>query len=512
MIVNSIENGPYVRRMIATPGEPDLPVSILESFHEQIYKELTENDLKWMDADDQAIQTILLGLLEDIYATVDSYEIAKEIWERVRQMMKGSDNEEQEKKAKLFNELEKFTIDKFRMLEEMVGISFDNMLDKWHRISKGLRVLELGIKPDATTAEDWVILLGIALPDQGEGMLVIFRLSCSLLKRKKQGYNFKQKNLTSWLLQASKSGTQHDKAPVYDIDGSAENDNHVTSVSLSMVQSGGKIEISFPLNEETCAHRETVYRNLVDQVAQLRARVFKNTSESMKNTSRTSVTPHVDKSKLSAVTPLSKKLHASMPSHSVPQPIEFNVMKHRNVIAPGMFKINLFQMPRVDLVPNKQSSASIRTNPITNCQRYVTLKENVSSNMVTASSTRLVHTARTRRPQPKGNTRNARVPSTSKSSKVKKNVTVEEYRRTLLLSKNQKTMSFECNNIKLAIQNDKSDKSEIVCVNCKQCLVTANHDACVLSHMNALNSHANNMCANVRLVKIKRDIGHIFGN
>nr|GFB42702.1 hypothetical protein [Tanacetum cinerariifolium] len=35
MIGDSIENGPYVRRMIATPGEPDLPVLVLESFHEQ---------------------------------------------------------------------------------------------------------------------------------------------------------------------------------------------------------------------------------------------------------------------------------------------------------------------------------------------------------------------------------------------------------------------------------------------------------------------------------------------
>nr|GFB21993.1 integrase, catalytic region, zinc finger, CCHC-type, peptidase aspartic, catalytic [Tanacetum cinerariifolium] len=85
----------------------------------------------------------------------------------------------------------------------------------------------------------------------------------------------------------------------------------------------------------------------------------------------------VDKPKLSDVTPQSNKLHASMPSHSVPQPREFNVMKHRNVIAPGMFKINPSQIPRVDLVPNKQSNASIRTNPITNSQRHVTFKENV---------------------------------------------------------------------------------------------------------------------------------------
>nr|GEU64286.1 hypothetical protein [Tanacetum cinerariifolium] len=84
--------------------ELDLPVPVPESFHEQTDEELTENDIKRMDADDQAIQTILLGLPEDVYAAIDSCETAKEIWERVRQMMKGSDIGEHEKKAKLFNE------------------------------------------------------------------------------------------------------------------------------------------------------------------------------------------------------------------------------------------------------------------------------------------------------------------------------------------------------------------------------------------------------------------------
>nr|GEW62199.1 integrase, catalytic region, zinc finger, CCHC-type, peptidase aspartic, catalytic [Tanacetum cinerariifolium] len=82
MIVDSIKNGPYVRRMIATQGEPDLPVPVPKTFHEQIDEELTENDIKRMDADDQANQTILLGLPEDVYAAVDSYETAKEIWKR----------------------------------------------------------------------------------------------------------------------------------------------------------------------------------------------------------------------------------------------------------------------------------------------------------------------------------------------------------------------------------------------------------------------------------------------
>nr|GEY59710.1 hypothetical protein [Tanacetum cinerariifolium] len=63
------------------------------------------------------ITTILLGLAEDIYAAVDSYETAQEIWLRVQQMMKGSDIGIPEKKAKLFNEWERFTSNEEESIE-----------------------------------------------------------------------------------------------------------------------------------------------------------------------------------------------------------------------------------------------------------------------------------------------------------------------------------------------------------------------------------------------------------
>nr|GFB87494.1 hypothetical protein [Tanacetum cinerariifolium] len=79
--------------------------------------ELPERELKQIEADDQAIQTILLGLPEDIYAGVDSCETAQEIWLRVQQMMKGSDIGIQKKKAKLFNEWKRFTSNKGESIE-----------------------------------------------------------------------------------------------------------------------------------------------------------------------------------------------------------------------------------------------------------------------------------------------------------------------------------------------------------------------------------------------------------
>ncbi|GJW18447.1 retrovirus-related pol polyprotein from transposon TNT 1-94 [Tanacetum coccineum] len=55
-------------------------------------------------------------------------------------------------------------------------------------------------------------------------------------------------------------------------------------------------------------------------------------------------------------------------------------------------------------------------------------------------------------------------------------------------------MSSECNNIKLAIWND---KSKIVCAMCKQCLITENHDACVINYVNGMNSRRKKQKINV---------------
>ncbi|GJS73842.1 hypothetical protein Tco_0706683 [Tanacetum coccineum] len=77
LIHNSIMNGPYVRRMIPELGNLARTVPVPEMFHEQTDDELTEAEIKQMEAHDQ--------------------------------MMKGSDIGIQEKKAKLFNEWEMFT-------------------------------------------------------------------------------------------------------------------------------------------------------------------------------------------------------------------------------------------------------------------------------------------------------------------------------------------------------------------------------------------------------------------
>nr|GEZ50998.1 hypothetical protein [Tanacetum cinerariifolium] len=91
LIHNSILNGPYVRKMIPKPGDANHEITVTKNFHLQTDDELSEKELKHIEAGDQAIQTILLGLPEDIYAA--------------------------EKKAKLFNEWERFTSNEGESIE-----------------------------------------------------------------------------------------------------------------------------------------------------------------------------------------------------------------------------------------------------------------------------------------------------------------------------------------------------------------------------------------------------------
>nr|GEY64466.1 retrovirus-related Pol polyprotein from transposon TNT 1-94 [Tanacetum cinerariifolium] len=145
-------------------------------------------------------------------------------------------------------------------------------------------------------------------------------------------------------------------------------------------------------------------------------------------------------------------------SNPVLTPQESKGVNNDKVVALGLFRINHFKTSREEKhVPNIVS-ASNRKKPITVSQPPVLTKKDVNSDSNGLSSTGVDNT-KTRRPQPKSNTKNDRVPSASKSSRSKnKEAEVEEHHRNLLLSKNTKHMSSACNNIKLDSQNVTSKK------------------------------------------------------
>nr|GFA12730.1 Gag-Pol polyprotein [Tanacetum cinerariifolium] len=93
------------------------------------------------------------------------------------------------------------------------------------------------------------------------------------------------------------------------------------------------------------------------------------------------------------------------------------------------------------VMKNDKSKAMIKL--ITVSQPPVITKKDVNSDSNGLSSTGIDNT-KTRRPQPRSNTKNDRVPSASKSSRSKnKGAEVEEHHRNLLLSKNTKHILFD---------------------------------------------------------------------
>nr|GFA29879.1 retrovirus-related Pol polyprotein from transposon TNT 1-94 [Tanacetum cinerariifolium] len=108
--------------------------------------------------------------------------------------------------------------------------------------------------------------------------------------------------------------------------------------------------------------------------------------------------------------------------------------------------INPFKTSREEKNVSNKVRASTKTKPITVSQPLVMTKKYVNSDSNGLSSTGVDNT-KTRRPQPRSNTKNDMVPSVSKSSQSKnKEFKVEDHYRNLLLSMNKKHMSSECNN------------------------------------------------------------------
>nr|GEV90368.1 hypothetical protein [Tanacetum cinerariifolium] len=302
LIYNSIMNGPYVRQMIPKPGDPD----------------------------------------------------REEIWLRVQQMMKGSDIGIQDKKAKLFNEWESFISTDGESIESYYH-RFLKLMNDFKRNKHFLEKIAINLKFLKNLQPEWrrrvtivqqtkdlhevnytqlydflkynqmeesdclkcsldsgvqyvrnqnglIVVPGIANPNAnqvGNGNVVAARSEdLDEIEEVKESYI-----LMVNLQQASTLGTQIDKAPVYDSDGSAEvyeydhcynneifnmftqeeqyidllepipephqvqqSDSDVISAVSSVEQGGGTIEQNLATVEETPALYDLLYNNLAIKV------------------------------------------------------------------------------------------------------------------------------------------------------------------------------------------------------------------------------------------------------
>ncbi|GKE06872.1 hypothetical protein Tco_1398890 [Tanacetum coccineum] len=303
LIYNSIMNSPYVRRMIPEPGDADREVTVNETFHEQTDDELTEKELKPVKADDQAIQTILLGLPGDIYAIVDSCETAQEIW------FTSTDWKSIESYYYRFSKLmNDFKRNKHFPEKIASNLKFlNNLQPEWSRhvtIVVQNAVQNPSVK-NVGNRNGLIVVSGIANQNpNGNHNVVAARAEGNAIGNNEAGIQLQAKEFD---LMAAASDLDEieetDKAPVYDSDGSAkvynydncydneifnmftqeeqytellepilephqvqQNDTNVISKVCSGEQDGGTIDQHPTTVEETRAYFESLYNNLAIKV------------------------------------------------------------------------------------------------------------------------------------------------------------------------------------------------------------------------------------------------------
>ncbi|GJW18151.1 hypothetical protein Tco_0025587 [Tanacetum coccineum] len=98
---NSIQNGPYQRPMVVDPIHPTVPM--LEPL-----SKMTEGNKKQYIADVRVMNYLLQAIPNDIYNSVDACKNAKEMWERIKRLMHGSEITTHVRHSRLMDEFDKF--------------------------------------------------------------------------------------------------------------------------------------------------------------------------------------------------------------------------------------------------------------------------------------------------------------------------------------------------------------------------------------------------------------------
>ncbi|GJX93448.1 hypothetical protein Tco_0348034, partial [Tanacetum coccineum] len=107
---NSIQNGPYKRPMISNPDNDQQ--TILEPLSKMI-----EGNNKQYIADVKVMNYLLQAIPNDIYNSVDTCKNAKDMWERIKRLMFGSDVTSHVRHSRLMDEFDKFAAKEGESLE-----------------------------------------------------------------------------------------------------------------------------------------------------------------------------------------------------------------------------------------------------------------------------------------------------------------------------------------------------------------------------------------------------------
>ncbi|GJW12856.1 hypothetical protein Tco_1578683 [Tanacetum coccineum] len=113
-----IQNGPYVRPLIRDPNGAENINSTMKQILEPLSK-MIEGNKKQYIADMKVMNYLLQAIPNDIYNSVDACKNAKEMWERIKRLMFGSDVTSHVRHSRLMDEFDRFATKEGESLESV---------------------------------------------------------------------------------------------------------------------------------------------------------------------------------------------------------------------------------------------------------------------------------------------------------------------------------------------------------------------------------------------------------
>nr|GEU99658.1 integrase, catalytic region, zinc finger, CCHC-type, peptidase aspartic, catalytic [Tanacetum cinerariifolium] len=395
-IYKSIINGPYVRRMIPEPEDANREVPVNETFHEQTDDELTEKELKQVEVDDQAIQTILLSLPEDIYATVDK-------WSR---------------HVTIVHQTKDFHTTDYTQLDDFLKYNRNEVDD--------LRAERLAKTHDPL----------------------------ALMENSNNPFNYPvfhqdQPSSSTYMQQPLPNNNNYNSQPSFNqnymqqpMPNLEDISDPTTAINMALVLMAKAFKLNYSTPNNNNQRISSNPRNR--QIAQPSMNIARAEGNAIGNNGN-----QIWCYKYKGLGHVARNCTIRP---KIRDAAYLQTYKHQHQVLrltklPSMTQTDQLSTELLEPIPEPHQEQHNDSNVIYEVFSMEQDKGTVEQHPVNIEET-VDNTAKTRRPQPKSTTKNDRVPSTSKSSYSKnKEVEVEEHPRNLPLSKNKNHMSSECNNV-----------------------------------------------------------------
>ncbi|GJS18782.1 hypothetical protein Tco_0413254 [Tanacetum coccineum] len=449
MILESVENGPLIWPSIEENGVT----------RPKKYSELSATEAIQADCDIKATNIILQGLPPEVYALVSNHKVAKELWERIQLLMQGTSLTKQERECKLYDEFDKFAYKKGETLRDFY-LRFSLLLNDMNIYNMKLEQFQVNTKFLNTLPPEWSKFVTDVKLVRDLHTTNIDQLHAYLGQHEFHANEVRlmhERNSDPLALVATHQMTQspyqtHQKS--YQNSQFQPHVSHYQSQQYSINQSSTPLSITHPSND----YHSSVHHNAYSPSSSIPKLEYAPTINQQQQQ------PEFSQSDLGLIQELLTHISKTCPS------------------------VNNTDGKLVVVTPKNKDKRVRFTKPVTSSGYTITKTastSNLVSNKPMSSSTGVKPSTSACGSQPSGNTKkdkNRQTPSSTQKNKV------EAHPRKVESSFKNKDCVVKPKGTAYMQHSKLNTNSEFKCVKCNGCMLSDNHDLCVLDFINNVNA------------------------